>query len=216
MLQVTHRIQNAIIRVLKEEHRERQETLAAAKARDKALHGRDAGKCTIPISFPFVSRDHLDATIQVSISLPHPDEIAASQIQAHFQMRSFIRSSQWAPVKGKINGTSWLELFIAFQLLGGRAISNEDPLSIFEEKNTLLLEYRAFKRVFLNIVHTCVDPECRFLFAPSRVGLARLSMYGITSHVPCIRAERYASPMIANLIHRALVGRMASYSLRNV
>ena len=80
---------------------------------------------------------------------------------------------------------------------------------------SFLQEYRAVRRLFHNVVQTCVYPEFRFLFAPARAKEARLSKYGVTNHVPCIRATRCVAMTMATQLHRALVGIKNPYTRIN-
>ena len=60
-----------------------------------------------------------------------------------------------------------------------------------------------------------VHPDYRFLFAPARVGKARLEQYGITSHLPCIRAERVVNSPMAVEIHKAMASITTTYTSSN-
>ena len=114
------------------------------------------------------------------------------------------------------NGSSWLELFATFYIADGRTLEEDLTHPDYYEVGRLLESYRAFKRSFLQIVHMWMDPDYRFMFSPARVGKTRLVVYGITSHVPYIKAERVVNSDMANELHKALISLTTAWTKNGV
>jgi hypothetical protein len=188
-------------------------------------HGKDAGKTTIPRSYPYETKwnddpnttGNDDQTAQgtgkpdpgnafdIDLIRPRYSEAMAGKRCTTFMIYAFIQNSRWIPTQGATNGTSWLELFAMFHLSGGRSLKEDFEENIFHEAGRLLSAYKAFKNNFTQIVQAWMPPEQRFMFAPARVNKARLAPYGITKHVPCIKAERITNGNMASELHKALV-----------
>jgi len=158
-----------------------------------------------PSSYPFMSLCSFENSVSVDLSEPILDGIQSDSVKEVFSVYFFIKCSQWAPTTGSENGISWLELFISYWLLGGRASKSKTNTNVFRQHSRILEEYRSFKRVFLQIIQSCVHPNHRFLFAPARSGQPRLQSYGIRNHLPCIRSSRAMLEQFATQLHRAIL-----------
>ena len=99
---------------------------------------------------------------------------------ATYHMYAYIKNSRWAPVQGTVNGASWIELYATYRIAGGITNDKAGAGSIYQEHTGLLQDFRAFKHLFLGVVHTYVHLMFRFLFSPARVSEARLAVYGIS------------------------------------
>ena len=74
-LEVAVSIQKAILRVLKAGSQERKAEEEKQATYLKALYGKDAGKITLPTSFPHELPHHADGTCRVEMSLPKVGEV---------------------------------------------------------------------------------------------------------------------------------------------
>ena len=101
-------------------------------------------------------------------------------------------------------------MYAAYTIAGRKTITTEA-----EAVNGFLKGYREFVRLFRKVVNTWVSPQYRFLFAPARVGQARLECYGIQNHVLCIRSERISLGQIAEQLHQVLAGLTSKHSKTN-
>ena len=85
--------------------------------------------------------------------------------------------------------------------------------TIYYEVGNFIQSYKDFRRLFLQVVRMWVHPDFHFLFAPARVGKARLEQYGIISHLPCIKAERVVNSRMAIEIHKAMASITTRHSM---
>ena len=101
----------------------------------------------------------------------------------------FFKHSKWKPAAGGKNGSSWMELFAAFQSKGGLLYATQledNPIAVKRSFKTQLATFKCQARSFL-AVHA--DPTDLAMFKPAKCKEYRLIAYGITQHVPCISAE---------------------------
>ncbi len=86
-------------------------------------------------------------------------------------------------------GTSWLELFVLFELMGGKLVDNNHvdtpSLSKAVAAKTLLVDLLFFKKIFMFIVDTCIGGGERcFLRPPNHNGaVAKRSPFPTSSPV---------------------------------
>jgi len=145
-----------------------------------------------------------------------PKEMEHATLSSTFMIYAFIKNSFWIPTQGVANGSSWLELCTTFYIAGGRTLDEDLTHPGYYEVGRLLESYRAFNRSLLQIVHTWMEPDYRFMFSPARVGETRLGVYGISSHVPCIKAERVVNSDMANELHKALSSLTTAWTKKGV
>ena len=83
-------------------------------------------------------------------------------------------------------GTSWLELFCAFELMGGRIDENNgDPAPMLSLRQALMRFIATVKRV---VILCCNVGDAAF-FTPSKSTALRLSTLGFTNFVPCVNGN---------------------------
>jgi hypothetical protein len=173
------RIQKAILRVLKAENAERIDKEEKFAKEQRCLHGKDAGKVTLPRELPWAISDEEEGSCRIAVTNPHIGDIDPAACQATFMIVAFIRNSRWLPTQGAKNGTSWIELFATFYIAGGRTLKNDFECPSYYEIGKFKDAYMEFRRLFHQIIQMWIAPEYRFMFEPARVGKARLSEYGI-------------------------------------
>jgi hypothetical protein len=115
----------------------------------------------------------------------------------------FIKNSVWLPTSEGRNGTSWLELFARYQLMGGKASLHRSngPLAAPDSFKTQL---STFTCMFRRIVAMYVAPTDAMMFKPAHDKEWRLKSYGIGQHVPCISAQLCISDSMRSPMHEAL------------
>ena len=209
------RLQKATLRVLKAEHKERVGEEERKLREQRALYGKDAGKVCLPSEYPFALDAHAEGACSIEITRPCSGELDNQEKDIVFSIFAFIRNSLWVPTSGATNGTSWVELFAAFYIGGGRTLKEDFQKPDYYEASSMIPSYREFRRIFMQVVRMWVHPDFRFLFAPARVGKARLERYGVISHLSCIKAERVTNSVMAKEIHRAMASLTVRYSRTN-
>ena len=110
--QFIDRIQKAIVRVLQAEHAERTAKAIEENKAAIALHGKDAGKITIPAVYPFQASELEPGAVRLRILKPVHSEIKTAEADIVYKLYAFYRSSSWVAVQGAENGTSWIELYM--------------------------------------------------------------------------------------------------------
>ncbi len=89
-------------------------------------------------------------------------------------------------------GTSWLELFVLFELMGGKLVDDNhvDPPSTVKAfaAKTLLVDLLFFKKIFMFIVDTCIGGGERCFFSPSKSQWCRLKTVTYSNFVACINS----------------------------
>ena len=162
------RLQRAILRVLKAERTERSEAEARMHLEQKALHGQKAGKSKLPSRYPVELGPHEVGACSVGIRRPIASEIDEQHRLRTYMIYAFIRTSTWTPTTGRTNGTSWLELFAAFYIDGGRTLDADFAHQEYYEVGRMLPAYIAFKRIFKQVVQMWGPPELPLPFRPSQ------------------------------------------------
>ena len=97
-------------------------------------------------------------------------------------------------------GTSWIELFCFFEILGGQI--QKDP---HETKYSLRKALALFKEVTKTIVRLFLYQEDAILFSPSKSPRCRLRGVGISNFVPCINGLVVVDQIHAKQMLPALV-----------
>ena len=103
----------------------------------------------------------------------------------------FSRQGFWSS-QPEAQGTSWLELLVFFEFLGGRLVhfdSHGRPIPLEASGKPLRMCVVLFKQQFRLVVDTCLDLGDRTLFVPSRSAFCRLSSVCYTNFVACISAH---------------------------
>ncbi len=225
------RIQAAIIRVLRAEHEERAKEEEKERKKIHILHGRRGLRQLIPPVGTLSSLTLNVTPFKVKIDRPRYSQINASEADFIFRVFAFIKQSFWIPTTDVEIGSSWVELYATFYILGGQSnfvlSQGPDPKAIHQRSTARLpntsdnlhatqmqfLEgLRNFTRVFKWVVMHCCQPQYRFLLQPARVGVARLEAYNIKNHVPCIKAERETKGRLGLLLHKAMASLTAPFN----
>ena len=148
-----------MLRALKAESEQREADEKTKSLEQKMAYGKDAGKITIPAVFPLSRAWDLEHACQVEITRPRACEVEAEQSLHTYMVFVFLRESRWVPTLGSSNGTSWIELFASFHLMGGRMGKPKDfEFDDSEMGQQLIPAFRLFKRTFLRITHTWMHP----------------------------------------------------------
>ena len=119
---------------------------------------------------------------------------------------SFLQLLEFKPVTHGIQGISWLELFIIFELWGGIASDtrpNSANLSI--ARASLKVELANFKRLIKHATSLFLPPDQAMLFKPSKVSTFRLGPAGFLSFVPCVRFNVHIDRVDATQLMQAVL-----------
>jgi len=85
-------------------------------------------------------------------------------------------------------GTSWIELLCAFEILGGRLPESGPATNKAHPARSLRLALVFFRRLVLQVADICLSAGDRSFLSPSKSPIRRLQHVGYTNFVPCIRA----------------------------
>ena len=106
--------------------------------------------------------------------------------------------------QGNQQGTSWLELLILFELLGG-LLTRDGPTHTAAPNKSLRDELSFFKLHFTRVVDTCLDVGDRLFFGPSKSQFCRLSAATFSNFVACINCKVLVpEPLQKRLLHSLL------------
>ena len=112
------------------------------------------------------------------------------------------------PPQPPSQGTSWLELFIIFELLGGKLThfsADGLPLPVDGPGKPLKMCLVFFKQQLRLVVDTCLDMSDRCLFVASKCSFPRLSSACYTNFVACISAHVLFPAVAADKLLLALL-----------
>ena len=115
----------------------------------------------------------------------------------------FIKNSVWLPTSEGKNGSSWIELFARYQLLGGKASLHRSNGAL-PIPDSFKVQLSTFTSVFRRIVAMYVAPTDAMIFRPAHDKNWRLKSYGVGQHVPCISAQLCVSQSMLPPMHEAL------------
>ena len=138
-----------------------------------------------------------------------PSSCIADNTTRFLQCCDFLSRLRFAPLRGKSGdmnlpeqGTSWIELFILYELMGGGdgcVYSAAQPRPIFRQ--ALI----TFKRTLTHAGQVCLRQGDRDLLAPAKVQICRLKCVGIDNFVPCINSCIHIGDEYKVLLLKALV-----------
>ena len=101
------------------------------------------------------------------------------------------------------NGSSWIKLFAAFQIMGWQG--HEVDIS---QEEAVTPNFRQQLLFFIKTMRQVVQFHCTsldaLLFKLTRCSTHRLADYGIQHHVPCITAELCLAPAMATQVHNCM------------
>ena len=195
------RIHAMFLRVLNKEHEYRMEHNKAASIQHKIIHGTDKDYTTLPRTYDGPSLHQGSRLV-----LDSPKDLAYHQHgcgREQLCMWLFLKNTVWKPCVQGANGSSWIEIMIVYQLMGGHGhiVDMDNPLCIIPSfKQQLANIVRTFKRMS----QLYCGPIDQNLFQPARSKEHRLRKYGINIHVPCISAELCLTLDMQKLLHEAL------------
>jgi hypothetical protein len=161
---------------------------------------------TFSATLPSYSSLHCSRQVTVHIV---PTSCVAGNVSRFRQVCNFMSQLCLAPLRGKSgdmtlpeHGTSWIELFILFELMGGDdgcEYSPAQPRPNFRQ--ALIL----FRRIMAHAIQVCLRHGDKDLFAPAKVQLCRLKCVGIDKFVPCINACLHIEAVSHTMLLKALV-----------
>ena len=110
--------------------------------------------------------------------------------------------------QGNQQGTSWLELLILFELLGG-VLTRNTPEHAAAPSKSLRDELSFFKTHVTRVVDTCLTIGDRLFFGPSKSQFCRLSASTFSNFVACINCKVLVPERLqSKLLHSLLSCRM--------
>ena len=125
------------------------------------------------------------------------------------QCCDFLSRLRLAPLRGKSRdtnmpeqGTSWIELFILYELMGG---GDGCVYSAAQPRPNLRQALLKFKRTLTHVRLICLRQGDRDLLAPAKVQACRLKCVGVDNFVPCINScshigEEYKTHLLKALV----------------
>ena len=99
---------------------------------------------------------------------------------------SSLGASQNTTIKeAKVQGTSWVELLIFFELVGG----SFQTAGVFNAPKSLKSELLLFEKMTRLVADTCLGPGDRNFLRPSKIQVNRLKLTCFSNFVSCINAQ---------------------------
>ncbi len=154
---------------------------------------------------PLCSSTRAEIVARRFLLRPLPPSSSIGSDINYFQTWYFIRDLYMAPLASPTldadnllipspgsQGTSWLELFVLFELMGGKLVDNNHvdtpSLSKAVAAKTLLVDLLFFKKICMFIVDTCIGGGERCFFSPSKSQWCRLKTVTFSNFVACINS----------------------------
>ena len=163
-LQLTKRIHDMFIRVLREEHTLRIAIESSNQQLKQLVHGNDYNKVTKPSTYdcPHWSRGQPAQVEQLD-----GDTVTSGMHHNVLDIHNFIRTTCWKPVTEGLNGSSWIELMARFLSMGGTLCQTrpDDPMD--EKALTLKQQLEILTLHFKRIVNSHMHPGDMQLFSPA-------------------------------------------------
>ena len=124
--------------------------------------------------------------------------------QVRIAIWTFINITRWKPCVGGENGSSWIELMAAFQIMGGCCETKANNVENFDITQKFRSQFDFFVRTFKQVSSMFVSLEDQALFRPAKNKEHRLKNYGVDNHVPYISAVLCMSEVHKVKMHIAL------------
>ena len=149
-----------------------------------------------------------------------PSSCVAGSLSMFHQCCNFLSKLRFAPLRGKSRdmslpeqGTSWIELFILYELYGG---GDGCMYSAAQPRPNLRQALLEFKRILSHIGHVCLRKGDRDFLAPAKVQICRLKPVGVDNFVPCINSCIHIEEEYKTLLLKALVSIRSRAATREV
>ena len=133
-------------------------------------------------------------------------------LHAKMAIWTFLSNTRWkATAEGK-NGSSWIELMIVFQIMGGNCEPKPRDVQSLCPSTSFRQQLLFFMKVFKQTVTMYMGESDKCMFKPARTSGFRLGAYGVNHHVPCILAEICLMDTIQAQLHIALASLLCNLS----
>jgi len=197
-----HRIHRMILRVLTKERQEREEAAQRQRAMDLAQGKPKQPTIIAPSSYESPPPEQCRS---LRLRRPITEGMSDDRATVRCHVWAFLDSTTWRATDAGANGASWVELLALYTSMGGCTHVSQLNAGPLTKPPTFREALAEFSRLTREVLALHAREGDKLLFLPARDKHRRLEHYGVTTHLPCIRAEAGMNGDVRAGVHRSLI-----------
>jgi len=192
-------IQDLIVKVLQQEAGERKLKADAAAKEAQPFGGKAVIHIKPPVSY--IAGTWEDG-IGITIFEPSYAGLGDDDACILRQLFCFWRATRWIPASSASNITSWVEIFIFFQIKGGRVVKGNSHLGA--RLTPMRKQLTKFMHDSKHLIRTFSSDDTVNMLRSSGARCHKLASYGIEEQLACIQGQLCMSEELCAQMHACL------------